>query len=271
MATLLFFHAHPDDEAGLTGGTMARAAAEGHRVILVVATDGAHGEVPGDLAHGETLVARRRAETEASAAVLGVHRVAWLGYGDSGMTGWAQNEDPGCFWQADIHEAARRLAAVLREEAVEVATIYDWHGMYGHPDHIQVHRVGARATELAGTAKVFEATFNRDHLRQSLERARQVGLTMSGNSEGRDEDLNPDAPADDGNPVGMPASDLTHQVDVSAWIEAKRRALSCHASQVTDTSFFMTLPPELFRDMFGTEWYTERGAPATLQTRWLLD
>ncbi len=271
MATLLCFHAHPDDEAGLTGGTMARAASEGHRVILVVATDGAHGELPADLRHGETLVERRRAETEASAAVLGVHRVVWLGYGDSGMTGWAQNEDPGSFWRADVEEAAGRLAEVLRAEAVDVATIYDWHGMYGHPDHIQVHRVGARAAELAGTPRVFEATFNRDHLRQSFERARQLGFTMSVNSEGQDEDLDPDAPADDGNPVGVPAGDLTHQVDVSTWVDAKRQALSSHASQVTDTSFFMTLPPELFRDMFGTEWFTERGAPSGLQQRWLLD
>ncbi len=271
MATLLCFHAHPDDEAGLTSGAMARAAAEGHRVILVVATDGAHGETPSDLRDGETLVDRRRVETESSAALLGVARIVWLGYGDSGMTGWAQNEDPASFWRADIEEAAGRLAAVLREEAADVVTIYDWHGMYGHPDHIQVHRVGVRAAELAATPKVFEATLNRDHLRRMLERAKAVGFTMSGNSEGRDEDLDADGPADDGNPLGMAESDLTHQVDVTAWAETKRRCLATHASQVTDTSFFLQLPTELFADMFGTEWYIERGAPAGLQERWLFD
>ena len=94
MATIVFVHAHPDDEASGTAGSMARAAAEGHRVVLVVCTNGDHGEVPDDLADGETLVERRRMETEASAGVLGVARVVWLGYRDSGMTGWEQNDDP---------------------------------------------------------------------------------------------------------------------------------------------------------------------------------
>ena len=88
MGTLVVFHAHPDDEAIATGGSMARAHAEGHRVVLVVATNGEHGEVPDDLAEGETLADRRRAETERSAAALGVDEVLWLGYADSGMTGW---------------------------------------------------------------------------------------------------------------------------------------------------------------------------------------
>ena len=91
MATLVCFHAHPDDECIGTGGTIARASAEGHRVVLVVATNGDHGEVPSDLRPGETLVDRRRYETMQSAETLGIHRVVWLGYQDSGMTGWEQN------------------------------------------------------------------------------------------------------------------------------------------------------------------------------------
>src|SRR5262245_28277090 len=141
MGTLVCFHAHPDDETMTTGGSMARAHAEGHRVVLVVATNGEHGEVPDDLGD-ETLVVRRRAETDASAAELGADRVAWLGYTDSGMTGWDQNADPASFMQAPLQEAAERLAGVLREEAATVLTIYDWHGNYGHPDHIKVHQVG---------------------------------------------------------------------------------------------------------------------------------
>ncbi len=109
MGTLVCLHAHPDDEAISTGGTMARAAAEGHRVVLVVATNGDHGEVPDDLAEGETLVDRRRVETDRSASALGVDRVVWLGYADSGMTGWGQNGDPDNFHQADVDEAAARL------------------------------------------------------------------------------------------------------------------------------------------------------------------
>ena len=147
MGTLVCFHAHPDDEAIATGGSMARAHADGHRVVLVVATDGAHGEVPDDLGPGETLADRRRAETDRSAEAIGIDRVAFLGYTDSGMTGWESNQHAGAFLQADIDEAAARLVDVLREESADVLTIYDWHGGYGHPDHIQVHRVGRRAAE----------------------------------------------------------------------------------------------------------------------------
>src|SRR4051794_28723976 len=166
MATLVFFHAHPDDEVLSTGGTIARAAAEGNRAVLVVATNGEYGEVPDDLRPGETLIERRRAETEASASVLGVARIVWLGYRDSGMTGWEQNADPASFLQADADEAASRLATVLCEEEAEVLTIYDWHGNYGHPDHIRVHQVGHRAADMAGTPRVAEATINRDELRR---------------------------------------------------------------------------------------------------------
>jgi LmbE family N-acetylglucosaminyl deacetylase len=146
MATLVAFHAHPDDECIATGGVMAKAAEEGHRVVLVVATRGEHGEVAdGFLADGETLAERRVQETHASAAALGVHRVEFLGYVDSGMMGTPENDLPGSFWTADVDEAAERLAAILREEGADVLTCYDEIGGYGHPDHIQVHRVGLRA------------------------------------------------------------------------------------------------------------------------------
>ena len=110
MGTLVCFHAHPDDEAISTGGTIARAAAEGHRVVLVLATNGEWGESPADLGD-QTLLERRRDEVAASAAALGVARIVWLGYEDSGMTGWAQNTNPGSFLQAPLDEAAERLAA----------------------------------------------------------------------------------------------------------------------------------------------------------------
>src|SRR5512132_588841 len=100
MATLVCFHAHPDDESMTTGGVMAKYSAGGHRVVLVVATGGEHGECPDDLAPGESLAHRRRAETERSAAALGVARIAWLGYVDSGMTGWEQNAEPRSFHMA---------------------------------------------------------------------------------------------------------------------------------------------------------------------------
>ena len=166
MATLVTFHAHPDDESIAMGGVMAKASDEGHRVVLVVATRGEHGEVEaGFLGEGEPLWRRREQETVASAAILGAARVEFLGYVDSGMMGTPENDLPESFWQADVEEAAARLAAILTEEGADVVTIYDENGQYGHPDHIQVHRVGLRAAELAGTPRVYMNTLNRDHIR----------------------------------------------------------------------------------------------------------
>ena len=259
MATIVFVHAHPDDEASGTAGSMARAAAEGHRVVLVVCTNGDHGEVPDDLADGETLVDRRRLETEASAGVLGVARLVWLGYRDSGMTGWEQNDDPSSFWRTDIDESAAQLAAVLREEAADVVVLYDWHGGYGHPDHIQVHRVGHRAADLAGTSRRFEITFNRDAL---------VALMTAMPS---DEDFDPNGPSDDGNPFGTPEAEINLRVDVSAYTPLKRLALAAHASQVTDIGMFLAMPEDVFASVFGAEWYIEPGAEPGLRDGWLLE
>jgi LmbE family N-acetylglucosaminyl deacetylase len=256
MGTLVCFHAHPDDEAISTGGSMARAAAEGHRVVLVVATNGEHGERPDDLAPGESLVDRRRKETTASAAALGVNRIVWLGYEDSGMTGWEQNANPSSFLQADVDEAAGRLAEVLVEEDADVVTVYDWHGNYGHPDHIKVHHVGHRAAELAGTPKVVEATINRDEVVRFVEIARERGERTSPDSE---EDFDPNGPSDDGNPLGMPEAELTLAVDVRAYVVQKRASIACHKSQVTDTSFFLQMSEDVFAEVFGTEWFIESG------------
>jgi LmbE family N-acetylglucosaminyl deacetylase len=269
MGTLVCFHAHPDDESISTGGSIARASAEGHRVVLVVATNGDHGEVPDDLAPGETLVDRRKAETARSAEVLGVHRLVWLGYADSGMTGWPQNEHPEAFWQAPVDDAADRLAAVLREEAADVLTVYDWHGNYGHPDHIQVHRVGHRAAELAGTPRVFEATMNRDHIVRMMAMAREMGL--GDGAAGPEDDFDPAGPADDGNPFGMSEDELTHAVEVAEWLHLKRASMRCHGSQISDSSFFLEMPDEAFAGSFGIEWFIERDAEPGLRTGWLFE
>ena len=267
MGTLVCFHAHPDDECMMTGGSMARASDEGHRVVLVVATNGDHGEVPDDLAPGETLVQRRQAETARSAEVLGVHRVVWLGYADSGMTGWEQNDHEHSFFQATIDEAAERLAAVLREENADVLTVYDWHGNYGHPDHIKVYAVGHRAAELAGTPAVFEATMNRDAMKRFFDEAKRMGV----NPQPEGEEWDPDDPADDGNPMGTPESELTHSVDVSAYVLRKKASITYHRSQVTDAGFFMSLPDEAFAFAFGTEWFTRKDARHPLRDGWLFE
>jgi LmbE family N-acetylglucosaminyl deacetylase len=269
MATLVCFHAHPDDEAISTGGTMARAHAEGHRVVLVVATDGAHGEVPDDLAPGETLADRRRVETEASAAVLGVDRLVFLGYGDSGMTGWEQNEHEGTFHQADLDDAARHLAAVLEQERADVLTTYDWHGVYGHPDHVKVHLVGARAAELVASAlpnlRVLEATMNRDEMARMFAAAVEAGAIAA------DEGFDADAPADDGNPFGTPEAELGLVVDVTGYVDQKRRSIRCHRSQVSDSTFFLQMPDDQFALAFGREWYVDTAAGPGLRSGWIFD
>jgi LmbE family N-acetylglucosaminyl deacetylase len=254
-STIVFFHAHPDDEATLTGGTMARASDEGVRVVLVVATNGDHGEAPPDLADGETVVEYRRRETERSAEVLGIHHVLWLGYADSGMTGWDQNLAADAFLQADVDDAAARLAKLLEAEHADVLVTYDWHGNYGHPDHIQVHRVGHRAAKLAGTTRVLEATFSRDAMRNFAA------------SDGG-EDWDPDALMDDGNPFGTPEIEIHYAVDVSQYVPRKRKALACHASQTSDAGQILALPEEQFAAVFGTEWFTEPGRPPGLQHTW---
>ena len=264
MPTIVFVHAHPDDEASQTSGSMARAASEGHRVVVVFATNGDHGEAPDDLAAGETVVDRRRREAQVSAEVLGVHRVVWLGYSDSGMTGWEQNEHPGSFHQADLDEAAARLAELLDEERADVVVGYDWHGGYGHPDHVKVHHLVHRGAKLAQlTPRVLESTMNRDAMRRMFEAARVAGLGGS--------DWDPDGPMDDGNPLGTPEAEIHLQVDVSDYLEHRRAALAAHASQATDVGAFLGMPDEVFAHMFGTEHYIEPGREPGMRQGWFFD
>jgi LmbE family N-acetylglucosaminyl deacetylase len=258
--TLVTFHAHPDDESIATAGTMARAKAEGHRVVLVVATRGELGEyAPDALAPGETLAERRVEEQRAAADVLGVDRVEYLGYRDSGMEGEPSNHDDEAFARADLEEAAARLAAILDRENADVLTVYDDHGAYGHPDHVQVHRVGIRAAELAGTRRVYESTMNRDFIRSLME---------SRSSEMPDTADAPDAAAMDD--FGSPEEIITTTVDVSDYVEQKRAAMAAHASQIPPDSFFLSLPPDAFRSAFGSEWFIRRDKP-DIRESWLFD
>lgn len=235
---------------------MAAAAAAGHRVVLVIATRGERGEVAPDvLADGEMLWERRITETMSSAALLGVQRVEFLGYIDSGMMGEPTNDFPYSFWRTDVDHAAHRLAAILAEESADVLTVYDDHGGYGHPDHIQVHRVGIRAAELVGVGRVFEGTMNQDHIRRSIIQARAE-------MEADGVELPEDAPTlDDAEETtfGKPEAQLTHAVDVRDHLEVKRAAMAAHASQIPADSWFLTMEPEQFASAFGTEWFIEHG------------
>jgi LmbE family N-acetylglucosaminyl deacetylase len=251
MATLVTFHAHPDDECIACGGVMRRAADAGHRVVLVVATGGEHGEIVADvLAPGQTLAERRYDETLESARLLGVARTEFLGYVDSGMVGTETNSAPGAFAAADVEEAAQKLAVILREEAADVLTVYDERGGYGHPDHVQVHRVGVRAGEIAGVPRVLQATTNREEMVRLIGAAVQAGLMGEG-----------DGPREaDFAEMGTPEAELTTRVDVTPWLAAKRDAMRAHSSQIAADSFFLALPGEAFAMAFGTEWFVHVGS-----------
>ncbi len=243
MATVVFVHAHPDDEAIATGGTMAALAGAGHRVVLVTATRGELGEVPdGLLAPGETLADRRKAELEEACGILGVTRQCYLDYRDSGMEGEPSNHEPGTFATADLGEAAGRLATVLTEESADVLVIYDEHGGYGHPDHVQVHRVGMAAADLAGTPVLYLCTMDRDFMRELI-------------SQSKDADWAPPEATEEDFSMGEPASRITTEVDVKPWLEAKRQAMRAHASQIGETSFFLSMPDDVFATVWGQEWY----------------
>jgi len=158
MAGLLSFHAHPDDESIATGGTLARYAASGEPVVVVTATDGALGEIH-NYEDPEAIRPRladvRAEEVAAALEILGVNQHEFLGYRDSGMMGWEDNLHPDCFWQADFKDATSRLIRLIRKYRPEIVTIYDPFGGYGHPDHIQVHRVGLAAFHASGDLSLF--------------------------------------------------------------------------------------------------------------------
>ncbi|MHA6629685.1 PIG-L family deacetylase [Pseudonocardia sichuanensis] len=253
MGTIVSFHAHPDDESIGAAGTLARAAAEGHRVVLVFATRGELGEpVPGVLEPGEQLAMRRSAECYASAAAIGAKRVEFLGYTDSGMMGEASNNAPFCFWQADVAHAARRLAVILDEEEPDILTIYDDNGGYGHPDHIQVHRVGRRAAELSAVPVVAQGTINRDWMVRGMRGMAESGQLPEGWK----------APDFDQPTFGKPESEITHRVDAVDYVEQKKASMRAHASQMSPEHFLITMPDPLFAMGMGTEFYIVDHAPS---------
>ena len=237
-------HAHPDDEASTTGGILARYAAEGIRTVLVVCTNGEQGDAPGGLKPGQDghdedeVVAIRRRELEESCRILGVADLEMLGYRDSGMMGWDANTAPGAFWGMPVEEAARPLAALMERYRPDVVVTYDDYGFYGHPDHIQAHRITIAALDQTGLpTKLYFPTIKRSKLQQFRERMESAGV---------------EAPEVDEDRFGSPDEDVAASVDCHSQAAAKRSALAAHASQ-NDNSFFLQFPPEVFEAIFGTE------------------
>ena len=254
---ILLVHAHPDDETITTGATMARYVAEGAQVTLVTCTAGEEGEIliP-DLAHhaataDDTLGEYRKGELAAAMRELGVTDHRFLGghgrYRDSGMIGTPPNDRPDCFWRADLLEAASHLVEVIREVRPQVLVTYDDFGGYGHPDHIQAHRVAMYALTLAAVpsfrpelgeawdiAKVYWTAMPRSIVRAGIEALRAAGET-TGFAARDPEDL----------PFACPDEYVSAEVDGSAFIEHKLAALRAHATQIDVQGGFFALSNNL--------------------------
>jgi LmbE family N-acetylglucosaminyl deacetylase len=197
---------------------------------------------PGEPGHDpEAVAAARRAELDASCAILEVTDLELLGYYDSGMTGWSTNGVPGSFWTTPVDDAAARLAELMDTYQPDVVVTYDPNGFYGHPDHIQAHRITMAALEKTGsTAKVYWTTMPRSAMAKFVEMAREAGMEM------------PDEPPSDMPEVGLPDDQITTWVDVSAFADRKFAALAAHASQ-EETMPFLSMGVQRFADVMGVE------------------
>ena len=257
MATVVAFHAHPDDEVLLTGGTLAGAVAAGHRVVIVVATDGYMTAVSDG-------ASPRLGELRASAAVLGVHRVEYLGYADSGHGAILYPDPPDRrrFVRADTEEAAGRLAALLCQERADVLLSYDPNGGYGHRDHVKVHEVGKRAAQLAGVATVLEATLPREVVGRLVRLARVLRLPLP---------FDPTALG----AVYRPGAAITHRINVRRFARQKQAALACHRSVVYGPGglapvmwVLVRLPAWVFGLLLGREWFVEAATARVMKPTW---
>jgi N-acetyl-1-D-myo-inositol-2-amino-2-deoxy-alpha-D-glucopyranoside deacetylase len=247
---LLFVHAHPDDESIGTGATMAKYAAEGAQVTLVTCTLGELGEViPPPLAHlaaekEDGLGEYRIGELAAACDLLGVTDHRFLGgpgrWRDSGMMGTEGNTDPRCFWQADVDEAAAALLGIIREVRPQVLVTYDASGFYGHPDHIQAHRVAWRAFELART----DAAAETHGLPETEGLAGTEGLARFYATAAPD------------------SAQVTTEIDATDYFERKLAAMRAHATQITVSAPFFALSNHIRQRALGVEYYTLLAGPA---------
>ena len=269
---LLLVHAHPDDEVFSTGGVIAQALADGRRVDLVVCTGGEEGEVHDpDLDPAEAqprLRGIRDAELRCSLAALGAAAATddllhlhQLGHRDSGMMGTPANDRPDAFWQVDLEHAAEPVVRVIREARPVVAIHYDENGGYGHPDHIQAHRIAVAAVASAAdahrypeagrphrVAKRYETAFGSGRWLELMEEMKVRGIPLPW---GYDEAVEGDAPAEEW--PGTVEPPVTTIVDVSTWLAAKRSAMACHRTQRQDFGWAIDLPDDLALEAFGAE------------------
>ncbi|MEV6598736.1 PIG-L family deacetylase [Actinoplanes sp. NPDC051346] len=247
--TLMAVHAHPDDEATSSGGVLARYAAEGITTVLVTCTDGRCGDGPGGVKPGDpghdplAVAAMRRAELEASCAALKVTHLELLEYADSGMMGWPTNDAPDSFWSTPVDEAAKRLAELIRRYEPDVVVTYDENGFYGHPDHIQAHRVTMAAVALTDIpAKVYWTTAPHSAMADFGKVLREFGVDWE------EAGIEEDAPAQ----LGLPDEEISTWVDTRAYGAQKYDALAAHASQ-SENIMFLRMGKERFTELMGIE------------------
>jgi len=271
---LLLVHAHPDDESIGTGATMAKYAAEGAAVTLVTCTLGELGEIiPPDQAHlawdsGGGLGQFRIGELAAACRALGVTDHRFLGgagrWRDSGMMGAPSNDWPGCFWRAAVDEAASELMKVIGQVRPQVLVTYDDNGFYGHPDHIQAHRVAWRAFELAGglVSKFYATAVPRSVLAQAMATLPEGdgrhdaagGQRVGGADFSRVESV-------DDLPFGTDDENVTTAIDARDYLDAKLAAMRAHATQIAVDSPFFALSNNVAQRALGVEYYTLVSGP----------
>ena len=284
---VLFVHAHPDDESMGTGGTIARLVSEGVRVDLVTCTDGAEGEIHDptlDADEARPRLAQIRAqELACSVAALGsgaIHQHL-LGYRDSGMIGTDANAHPDCFWRADVVAATGRLLEIVREVRPSVIVSYDENGNYGHPDHINAARIArdaylASAGEPWAVSRFYEVAFVRERWFELMGAMKERGISLPWDLEDRvlgpaADELNPsnaaalaqvgeaiEADESDAIEFGRADAEVTTRVDVSGFLDAKRRSMACHKTQAQDLGWLLDLPPDLADRTIDSEYFVLR-------------
>jgi LmbE family N-acetylglucosaminyl deacetylase len=258
MPTLMAVHAHPDDEGIQTGGVLAMYAQRGIHTVLVTCTNGEMGDSPDGLkpeSEGHDTAATstlRLRELAIAKDALSIGDLELLGYRDSGMMGWPQNDDPASFWHQPLDAVVDRVAALMERYRPEVVITYDDNGLYGHPDHIQAHRATFGAAEKTGIPqKIYEVAFPRSRMKAFEEMRRQSGAELPP----------PDATE---RPFGTPDELITTAVDVSSVWDAKRASIYAHQSQMANFDF-LKMDEKLVKTAFATEHFVRRfdrtGAP----------
>jgi len=269
--TFLAVHAHPDDEASSTGGTFRVLADQGVRTVLVTCTNGDCGDAldgakpDADHHDGDEVAKVRAVELDNAVKILGIERLVRLGYRDSGMKGWPQNDDPESFWATPVEDAAKVLAAILLEERPQVIMTYNAYGFYGHPDHIQAHRVTLAALELLD----YEPTVYFNAIPNSvmaIMRARweQEEREHAEADAAKGIERTPEPEDDERVDMGTPDELIDVAVNVSEVTDAKYDALAAHHSQIGE-SFWMKMSRDEFKRAMGTEWFVRVTNPNNVE------